>query len=37
MVENIENGNIEAWVWNRIVQKMYEEEDQVLLRAMFIK
>ena len=27
IVENIESGNIEAWLWNRIVQKMYEEED----------
>jgi|APSaa5957512535_1039671.scaffolds.fasta_scaffold132875_1 hypothetical protein len=29
MIDTIENGNIEAWLWNRIIQKMYEEDDQL--------
>jgi hypothetical protein len=33
LVENVLSGNgyVESWQWKKIIEKMYDEEDQKLL------
>lgn len=32
MLENVQNRHIEDWMWNKILEKMYEQKDAILLQ-----
>lgn len=35
MVENIQNGNMEEWMWKKIIEKMYDPKDFKILEQRF--
>mgnify|MGYP000935225356 CR=1 FL=1 len=37
IIDSVQNGTIETWLWNKIIEKMYEINDQEELRQMFAK
>ena len=32
MLDTIQNGKIEDWMWQKILEKMYEEHDAIVLQ-----